>query len=399
MLIGLNVTFYKLYVIIIYWIRGMLKIMNKVRLKELDILRATAFIFVVAQHTLGGFSNAKGINYFDYTVLKFLYVIAKTAVPIFLFISGVSLFYVYSDKFDWKKYYIKRFKYIFIPYVIWSAINMIKLGNEDRFQNFIEQIIAGNGGFHLWYMGMIIRLYLIFPLILWICKKIHSINIKIRSAIFIALSVLFYAISRYQNIIADNISVFLFKNPTDLQHRMINISILFWFYYFILGAYFALNYSYIKEKVLKYKSILLVTYIFLFIYAYLNELDAIPFVRALSLLYPIFSILTFYIICIYLSSKNTIYSSMNLIGKYSFVSYMAHIIVINGLYARINYLVKDYLIFGVLLWISTFIITPLLFAIISYIPCSQYITGVKNRSKLKDLFNNFRNHINNSLAG
>lgn len=38
--------------------------MNKTRLKEIDILRATAFIFVVAQHTVGGFSNAEGINFF-----------------------------------------------------------------------------------------------------------------------------------------------------------------------------------------------------------------------------------------------------------------------------------------------------------------------------------------------
>lgn len=366
--------------------------MNKTRLKEIDILRATAFIFVVAQHTVGGFSNVEGINFFDYTILKFLYVMAKTAVPIFLFISGLSLFYVYSDKFDWKKYYIKRLEYIFIPYIIWSVINMVKLGNTERFKDFIVQVIAGNGGFHLWYMGMIVRLYLFFPIILFVAKKVHLMGTKVRKAVFIGLVVLYYFISKYQNSIADNISFLIFRNPSEIQHRIVNISILFWFLYFVLGIYFALNYSYFKKKVLEYKGIILIGYFLLFIYAYLNEVNIVGFVRVLSLLYPVFSILAFYIICVFLSDKKRIYNVMNFIGKYSFVSYMAHIIVINYVVneIRINLHIKDYLVLGVLAWIITVIITPVLFSIVSYIPYSQYITGVKSKSilNIRKLFNN-----------
>jgi peptidoglycan/LPS O-acetylase OafA/YrhL len=66
------------------------------RLKELDILRAIAYIFVVEQHVMGGYSNVKGISYFYYEIFKFFYTLAKPAVSIFLCISSISLFYVYS---------------------------------------------------------------------------------------------------------------------------------------------------------------------------------------------------------------------------------------------------------------------------------------------------------------
>lgn len=354
--------------------------MKKERIKEIDILRAIAFIFVVAQHTVGGFSNIKSISFFDYTILKFLFTIAKTAVPIFLFISGVSLFYVYSNKVDWKKYYIKRFKYVFIPYVIWSAFNMIALGNRERFQDFIIEIIAGNGAYHLWYMGMIIRVYLFFPIILWVCTKVHLMNIKVRVSIFIGVVALYYVVSVYQNIIADNVSFFIFKNPTLLENKIVNISILFWYLYFILGAYFALNYSYLKNKVLENKIILLVIYLLLFIYDYLKELNAIKFVRGLSLLYIVFSIITFYIICVTLSDNNRVYSFMKFIGKYSFVSYMAQIIVINQIVSILRGLIPsiDFLLLGILTLISTSIITPVIFNAISCIKYSEYIIGVKN---------------------
>lgn len=54
------------------------------RLKELDILRALAFIFVVEQHSMGGYYNIKGISYLYYGIFKFFYTLAKPAVACFL---------------------------------------------------------------------------------------------------------------------------------------------------------------------------------------------------------------------------------------------------------------------------------------------------------------------------
>jgi len=366
--------------------------MSNKRLKELDILRAIAFIFVVAQHTLGGFSNVKGISYLEFIVMKFIYVMAKTAVPIFFFISAISLFYVYFNKFNWKNYYIKRLKYVLIPYIIWSAINMYKLGNTDRFKNFIIQLIAGNGAFHLWYMGTILRVYLCFPAILWIGKKVYLMNTKIKTSIFVGLVIIYYQVSVYQNTISDKLSLFIFKTPTEVQNRIVNISFLFWFLYFVIGIYFALNYEYFKEKVLKYKIIIIIIYFISFTYVYLNELEIVSFARSVSLLYTISSILVFYIVSLTFIGNDKVYKTMKFIGDYSFVSYMAHIIVINEVVNRIRlkFHTQDYLVLGLLAWSITSIITPVIFSLISYIPYSQYITGTKKVQKkltIKDSFN------------
>lgn len=357
--------------------------MKQERLHEIDILRGIAFIFVVVQHTLGGFSNIKGLPYSSFTIMKLMYVIGKSAVPIFLFISAVALVYVNSNKFDCRKYYIKRIKYILIPYIIWSAINMIKLGTEERFKNFIIQLIAGNGAFHFWYMGMVIRLYLIFPIILWIAKRIHSLNIKIRTSIFIALVYLYYPVSQYQNVISDNIGKFIFGVPTDIQQRVINISILFWYLYFILGIYFALNYEYIKKKFIKFRVAIYVSYFLLLVYAYLNEINKIKYVRLLSLLYMVLSILVFYLISIKLVEKIKVYKLMKFIGDYSFASYMAHIIVINYVSNQIIIIfnTRNYLIIGFLTLIITALVTPILIKLVSFLPFSEYITGNKSSSK------------------
>jgi len=358
--------------------------MKQERLHEIDILRAIAFIFVVIQHTLGGYSNIEGIPYSSFTIMKLMYVMAKTAVPIFLFISAIALFYVHSKKLDCKSYYLKRIKYVLIPYAIWSAINMVKLGNEDRFGDFIMEVIAGNGAFHLWYMGMVIRVFLIFPIILWIAKKIHLMNIKIRTSIFIGLVYLYYVVSNYQSAISESVGKFIFGTPTEVQQRIIDISVLFWYLYFLLGIYFALNYTYIKKKLIQYRFVIFVSYGLSFVYSYLNEIGKVESIKLIYLSNMVLSILVFYLVAVSLAEKNKVYKILKFIGDYSFGAYMAHIIVINYVSNKIIIMLdtRNYLIVGVLTLIITSVVTPVIIKVISYLPYSDYITGSK-RSYIK----------------
>lgn len=372
--------------------------MKQDRLREIDILRAIAFIFVVIQHTLGGYSNIEGIPYSSFTVMKLMYVMAKTAVPIFLFISAIALFYAHSKKLDCKSYYLKRIKYVFIPYIIWSAINMIGLGNEAKFGDFIMQVISGNGAFHLWYMGMVLRVFLIFPIILWIAKKVHLMNIKIRTGIFILLVYVYYLVSKFQNVISDNVGIFIFGTPTEVQQRIINISAVFWYLYFLLGIYVALNYEYIKKKLIQYRVVIFISYGLSFVYSYLNEIEKVEFIRAIYLLNMVLSILVFYLVSVMLAEKNKVYRILKFIGDYSFGAYMAHIMVVNFManIIMIELDTRNYLVVGVLTLIITSVVTPAIIKLISYIPYSEYVTGAKRSyigfdqklRYLKETFNN-----------
>jgi len=360
--------------------------MNRERLIEVDALRALAFIFVVVQHTIGGFSNIEGIPYSSYIIMKMMYIMAKPAVPIFLFISALVLVYAYKDKLDLKKYYTKRVKFIFIPYIIWSAASMYKLGHEERFANFFLQLIGGNAEYHFWYMGMVIRMFIYFPLILWAAKKIHAMNIKIRIAVFLLLVYLYYYISGYQGMIVQSAAALIFGTPDELEVKILNISLLFWYLYFMFGVYMALNYRYIKAKLLQYKAAVFICYGISYAYAVLFEIHMLPFIRPMYLMHVVMSIAAFYLVSIMIAGKRTVFRPLKFIGDYSFAAYMAHVIVLQH-YANeilLQYHTVNYLIFGIVLLFITATGTPIIIKLFSYLPYSEYVTGTRRSSP--DLF-------------
>lgn len=363
------------------------------RLKELDVLRAIAFIFVVEQHTMGGYSNIKGISYTYYQIFKFFYTIATPAVAVFFCISAISLFHVYSKKFDCKKFYVKRIKKTLIPYIVWSLLYMYMAKNIINFSHSIIQILAGNACYHLWYMAMLLRVLIYFPIILYISKKIHIQDLRLRLGIFVMFLLSYYEISKYQNIISNKVTHFIFNNPVPIQARIINVSPLFWSLYFILGIYISLNYKNFKTFVLKFKFPIVIGYIILLIHSYLNQINIIKFNRSLSLMYYIFTILCWYIISIYLSYSINVYNLFNFISKYSFAGYLVHILVAANVvnFVRLYFHLNNWLIIGLLTWILTIFISLIIIKLISYIPYSEFVTGVYSSKHKKQIQTNINN--------
>lgn len=356
------------------------------RLKELDILRALAFIFVVEQHSMGGYYNIKGISNLYYEIFKFFYTLAKPAVACFLCISAISLCYSYSENFNYKKYYMKRITGVLIPYTVWSMTYIYINKKYTNPTDLLLQILSGNACYHLWYMGMIIRLFIYFPIILLIAKKIHKQKFIFRILVFIMLILSYYGISKYQNVISNNFISFLFTNPTKLQSKFVNITPLFWYLYFVIGIYMALNYKTFKEKILKFKVPVLFFYLALFIYSYLNEMKFIKFNRVLSLSYFVFSILAWYIISVKLSNSIKLYSFFNFISKYSFGGYLCHILVIGHVVNKVRWMfkLKDWLAVGLITWIASSILSPCLIKLINLVPYTKFITGVKHKKLISN---------------
>lgn len=358
---------------------------NMKRLKEIDILRAIAFIFVVEQHTIGGYPNIKGISPIYYDIFKLFYTLAKPAAAAFLCVSAISLVYTYEKKINLVQYYKKRIISIYLPYIIWSCIFLFQTKKMDTLSNVCLQLITGNAYYHLWYMGMVIRIFIYFPLILLVSKKINKCRFKLRIGIFITFIASYYEVSKYQNIISNKISMFLFYNPTDLQKKIINVSPLFWFIYFIIGIYIAMNYKNFKNIIFKYKKYVFITYLILLLYSFLNEMNVIKFQRWLSLFYYISTILSWYTISILLSNKERIYKFFNFIGKYSFVGYIIHVSISIKVVGIVGTYSKDLLIKGFMTWFITVILTTIIVKIITFIPCTKIITGVTPVFKIQEL--------------
>lgn len=356
--------------------------MNNARLKEVDVLRALSFIFVVEQHTMGGYYNIDGISSLYYGIFKFFYTLAKPAVASFLCISAISLCYSYSQNFDYKHYYIRRIVTVFIPYTVWSMIYIFINKKYTNLTDLFLEILSGDSCYHLWYMAMVIRLFIYFPIILLAAKKIHEQKFMFRLITFLLFILSYYEISKYQIVISNKFINLLFTNPTKLQSKFINVSPLFWYLYFGIGIYIAFNYKTFKEKILKFKFPVLLFYIALFIYSYLNEMNLVKFNRCLSISYFVFSILGWYIISLKLSNNVATYNFFNFISKYSFGGYLCHILVVGHVVnsVRLIFNLNDWLAIGVITWIVSSIISTCLIKLITYIPYTRFITGIKHKN-------------------
>ncbi|KOR25403.1 acyltransferase [Clostridium sp. L74] len=378
--------------------------MRKQRILELDVLRALAFIFVVIQHTLGGYSNSKMASYNDMLLLKFIYEIAKSAVPLFLTITGIVLFYSNYNNFSIKEYYSKKFTYIFLPYVIWSAICLIMLNKLNRFNDFFMQILSGNCCYHLWYMALLLRILIYFPLILILAKYIMKKNKVIKSSFFILFFILYQWILKNNHLFTKQICSIIFKNPSKLQERFINVTPILWSIYFVLGIYIIFNYNKFKQFILTNTKIIYFIYIISLIYLYYNTIkdkigNPLPFIKyntSLSILAKIISIIFFYLVSLkIINLEGKLYKMLRFIAKYSFPAYLCHIIVIQKICGELAKYIhpSNCLLYSAILCLLTIFISTFICYFINFFPINKYILGIKSRNQLPLSVNKIKTKI------
>lgn len=360
--------------------------MKKERLLELDVMRGIAFLFIVLQHTIGGFSYRDDISFSNFIVSKFIYIGAETGVELFIFLTAASLIYTYINKFDIKDFYIKKLKFLVLPFVIWSIIIMINNGQTLNVQSILV-IFTGDAQYHLWYMGMILRIYLYFPIILWITKKVLKQNIYIKSGVFILLAYLYsYVLNHYG--IAGFVIEHLFKNPSDLEKKLVNISPIFYYFYFVIGVYAICNYKKFKEKVLKFKYLISAVYIITFgFYFYIAVTEryslGLPVLKSsieMSILYRTMSILFFYLVsCIIAEKFSIMLNILTVISRYSFPAYLIHVMILNRLTLYVA--TGPHIIYYLRYFFMVSSISIAISWLINYIPYSEYIIGVRSKFK------------------
>lgn len=360
--------------------------MKKERLLELDVMRGIAFLFIVLQHTIGGFSYRDDISFNNFIVSKFIYIGAETGVELFIFLTAASLIYTYINKFDIKDFYIKKLKFLVLPFVIWSIIIMINNRQTLNVQSILV-IFTGDAQYHLWYMGMILRIYLYFPIILWITKKVLKQNIYIKSGVFILLAYLYsYVLNHYG--IAGFVIEHLFKNPSDLEKKLVNISPIFYYFYFVIGVYAICNYKKFKEKVLKFKYLISVVYIITFgFYFYIAVTEryslGLPVLKSsieMSILYRTMSILFFYLVsCIIAEKFSIMLNILTVISRYSFPAYLIHVMILNRLTLYVA--TGPHIIYYLRYFFMVSSISIAISWLINYIPYSEYIIGVRSKFK------------------
>ncbi len=188
--------------------------MKKERIFYLDFIRAFATVVIVLTHYNALFLY--NVNHPEKAVIS-LYIsniyIGAFGVSLFLIISGAALMYVYSrtDKFDWKKYFSKRFKTIYpmfwIAYILVFCINTYYSGGHNMNPygvpkwRIILSILGIDGyascfgisGFYIvgeWFLGFILIFYLLFPFLLAAIKKFPVVTCGVVLAMYAASLIL-----------------------------------------------------------------------------------------------------------------------------------------------------------------------------------------------------------------
>lgn len=172
--------------------------MNK-RDTNLDLLRVISCIMVISLHVGAIYGNEINIEYPSYyfTVGNFYHSITRTAVPIFIILSG---YFLLNDNrnLNINYHYKKTIKRIIIPtlifsflYVIYSiGIGIIKNGMCFDFLEPFMNWLNGKPFYHMWYMYMIIGLYLITPFLIKIRQSIGDKKFEFCGWIFMIIGML-----------------------------------------------------------------------------------------------------------------------------------------------------------------------------------------------------------------
>lgn len=132
---------------------------------------------VVTYHHLTIKSTDNIIGYF----YVFTRVLGTMGVDIFLFCSGMGLFYSFFANKNLKFFYKKRFCRILpayfivcIPWYLYKCFIESNLGIRGFFQNILQISFWTEGNGEEWYIVFILMMYICFPLIyrvFFICKK------------------------------------------------------------------------------------------------------------------------------------------------------------------------------------------------------------------------------------
>jgi probable poly-beta-1,6-N-acetyl-D-glucosamine export protein len=350
---------------------------------EMNYLRSFAILSVISIHISDYFTEMTNIN-----LLTVLYMaidaFSRAAVPAFVFISGFVLYNKYNIRFKIGHFYIKRFKYILLPYFIFSTLYIIfdSKMNDELFNldllDILTKYLTGDAYYHLWFFVLIIQLYLLYPLILKIYIYFENKN---GVTLFLIVVFILGTIGRFY--FGED---FIFPNSTQF------ISYLF---YYVFGMFMKNNYESIKLKSFLrnysfYVLILLLLGTILIIGDYENEFFSynlfsfdsryeqiweIFYIAISTLYFTILIIIMLYISIVLFKSKQL--PIIDKIGLDSFAIYLVHPMILEVIVSKLSEIGFDWnnLLFYPSIFILTLILSKFSVKIIKQIPYSKYIIG------------------------
>ncbi|ANA83048.1 acyltransferase [Paenibacillus glucanolyticus] len=331
--------------------------MSRERIPEVERLRGIAFLAVVLQHSIAHYTVEPGITTGDGILMAVLLMVTKFAVPVFIFITGMVLFYNDKGSLHYGRFIQRRFGDIYIPFAVWTLITLL-INNRfnptqaEDWKYLGGVLLTGKSSSHFWYIIMLFQFYLLYPLfrsaILGIKERwgwrTQLIILLLSGLLYVGLTGVISDIGRWMGSLDIPVWSELFTTYADRNA-------LYYFFYFALGAAAGLYHTSWKKWIQKARTGIWLIFLFLFgwmLIQAVNEIrsaenGAITF-YSLSLLRPmmsvflISSILVMYDVTGWICRQGgaRVNSLLTSVGLYSYGAYLMHLLTL-----RISYVVDE----------------------------------------------------------
>jgi surface polysaccharide O-acyltransferase-like enzyme len=344
----------------------------------LNVLRIFACLMVLTVHSGEFFyiTAEGGVATVHHVWVNHYGSLMRACVPLFVMISGYLLLPIKEAP---SVFYKKRFTRLLIPFLVWSCMYAIVpylLGTDTAQKMWINlatiPVNLNWSAGHLWFVYMFIGVYLFIPVISpWV--QTASKNFKL---FFLAIWVFSLFLPYIRTIYPDVLGEVFWNKFSSVYYFSGYIG------YLVLGYY-------IKDYVRLSKTATAIIGLLLIIAGYLitHEVFAHQWPTAKSLpelelswAFPTINV-AMMATGMFLLFSLISFKSANLemrVAKFSGLTYgmyLAHILVLNQLYAPINNWLHEPVMVIPVLAVCTFIVTYIGIKLLSYLPGSKYIVG------------------------
>ncbi|MZP28386.1 acyltransferase family protein [Heliobacterium undosum] len=327
--------------------------MKKSAIEEIQALRGVAFLGVALQHVLGVFIHRPDLAKGDAVAYAALFILAKLAVPAFVFITGMVVFYNYYDQLDYPRFLRRRIGEILLPYLAWTVFYSFYAGPPPESavawaRDLARNLLTGEGSYHLWFVVMIFQFYLFYPLFRWGFRSIGEGAARSGFGFFALMGLLgmgYLALTWLSYSVIPNVGEPLALSKawqffSDYRDR----TFLFWFFYFILGGAAGLAVSRWRQwttKVLWWNGALFAV-LFIWVTRQLVagitagpagvvvDVNIATSLRPSVFLYSVSVIVLAYGLAVRLRlSENPLNRFLHLLGRHSYGLYLAHALTLD----------------------------------------------------------------------
>lgn len=219
--------------------------MPKKNIQSIHYLRIMACLMVIMIHISATPVVSLTLNSPAQIFFIFLNHLSKPAVPIFIFISGFLLNFIYDQRsLHFIEYYKKRLPKLIIPYVLWCILYYGVYAGFGYYPLnltfFIKGVLEGTFIYHLYFMVIIIQFYLLFPVLHWIRLKIKMFPLFFVT-LAIQLSLILVIFPYKDRIFLTYFAYFTFgmlvQSQFDLIKRMNHYRLLSFAVFVLVGAF------------------------------------------------------------------------------------------------------------------------------------------------------------------